>query len=425
LSLVTTEDFTPTTAPELARFVAENARQQRRALYPAGGRTALGFGGAAVQPGVTIATGELRRVVDYPARDMTVTVEAGIRSEDLQKLLAAERQRLPIDVAQAHRATLGGAIATNTSGPGRFGHGTFRDYVIGISAVDGQGRLFSAGGRVVKNVAGYDICKLLVGSLGTLAIITQVTLKLRPQPQTRRLLWMTFDALRNLDDALSRLLTSQTRPVAIEALNNKAGRQIRTEAKLALPAERPVLCLAFEGAERETAWQVETVEAELRSLQPREVARVGGDDVETLWSALTEYQAASDDPLTFQATLPPSKTVEFIDAATHAGVAVQAHAGNGIVIGHLPDRCASAEAALELLRPLRAGAERAGGALVVLNCDSDWKPHIPAFGRGDLPWPLMRRAKAALDPHGVLSPGRFGAPMETAAPRPGVDASAS
>jgi glycolate oxidase FAD binding subunit len=258
---------------------------------------------------------------------MTVTVEAGIRSEDLQKLLAAERQRLPIDVAQAHRATLGGAIATNTSGPGRFGHGTFRDYVIGISAVDGQGRLFSAGGRVVKNVAGYDICKLLVGSLGTLAIITQVTLKLRPQPQTRRLLWMTFDALRNLDDALSRLLTSQTRPVAIEALNNKAGRQIRTEAKLALPAERPVLCLAFEGAERETAWQVETVEAELRSLQPREVARVGGDDVETLWSALTEYQAASDDPLTFQATLPPSKTVEFIDAATHAGVAVQAHAG--------------------------------------------------------------------------------------------------
>src|SRR5690606_40405915 len=100
--------------------------------------------------------------------------------------------RILVDISQGPRATSGGAIAANTSGPGRYGYGTFRDYVIGISAVDGQGRLFSAGGRVVKNVAGYDLCKLLGGSQGALAVITQVTLKLRPLAASRRCLWGTF-----------------------------------------------------------------------------------------------------------------------------------------------------------------------------------------------------------------------------------------
>src|SRR5690606_32325083 len=119
----------------------------------------------------------LNRVIDYPARDMTITVEAGITWEQLEAELAKEGQWLPVDVARAEAATVGGAIACNTSGPRRFGYGTLRDYVIGIHAVDGQGMQFKGGGRVVKNVAGYDFCKLLTGSFGTLAVITQVTLK--------------------------------------------------------------------------------------------------------------------------------------------------------------------------------------------------------------------------------------------------------
>lgn len=403
----TTDDFTPTTAQELARFAAENARGARRALFPAGGRTARLYGYAPAREGVTVATSELTRVVDYPSRDMTITVEAGLRVETLQDLLKAEGQRLAVDVAQAHRATLGGAIATNTSGPGRFGNGTFRDYVIGISAVDGQGRLFSAGGRVVKNVAGYDLCKLLVGSLGTLAIITQVTLKLRPRPETRRLVWGTFDKMPTIDQALQALLASQTRPVALEVLNSKAAWQLQSELHAPLPAEQPVLCVAIEGTNRETAWQDQVLRQELATYRPQDLVTVEEEAADKLWSALVEYQATSDDPVTFQATLPPSRVLEFVSTASETDIAVQAHAGNGIIIGHLNDRCATTEEAAAQVAPLRALAERHSGALVILNCDHAWKAKLPVFGTERRDWSLMRRVKVSLDPHGLLNPGRL------------------
>ncbi|OYV80387.1 MAG: hypothetical protein B7Z73_19035, partial [Planctomycetia bacterium 21-64-5] len=149
-------------------------------LYPIGGGTSLGYGVPPKQKGLGVRLTGLNRIVDYPARDMTITVEAGITMSVLAAELAREGQRLPVDAAQSDRATLGGLIATNFSGPRRYGYGTLRDYVIGISAVDGRGTPFKAGGRVVKNVAGYDLCKLLTGSLGTLAVISQVTLKVRP-----------------------------------------------------------------------------------------------------------------------------------------------------------------------------------------------------------------------------------------------------
>src|SRR5205085_6597457 len=130
-----------------------------------------------------------------------------------------ERQRLPIDLPQAQRATLGGVVAANPSGSRRFGLGTMRDYVIGISAIDASGRLFKGGGRVVKNVAGYDLCKMLVGSLGTLAVITQVTLKLRPIPESSRLLWCAFDHSAAIEQSLAQLVSSSARPVAMDILD--------------------------------------------------------------------------------------------------------------------------------------------------------------------------------------------------------------
>src|SRR5437588_5750684 len=119
---------------------------------------------------------------------MTVTAQSGITLARLGNVLATENLRLAIDVPNGARATLGGALAVNVSGPRRYGLGTLRDYVIGISAVNDEGQEVKAGGRVVKNVAGYDLCKLYVGSLGTLGIITQVTLKLKPRPDGQALL---------------------------------------------------------------------------------------------------------------------------------------------------------------------------------------------------------------------------------------------
>ena len=135
------------------------------------------------RPGIGLSLAKLNRVVDYPAADLTITVEAGMTIAELTRRLAAQRQRLPIDVPQPDRATVGGAVAVNAAGPRRYAYGTMRDYLLGFTAVDGTGRLFSGGGRVVKNAAGYNMCRLMAGSLGTLGVITQVTLMVRPLPR--------------------------------------------------------------------------------------------------------------------------------------------------------------------------------------------------------------------------------------------------
>ncbi|MGH7202136.1 MAG: FAD-binding oxidoreductase [Planctomycetaceae bacterium] len=405
-SLASTE-FAPATQTELARFLRENARGERRALMPVGGRTALHYGFPLSRDALRLSTARLTRVVDYPARDMTITVEAGLRIDDLAATLRAERQQLAIDVPQSNRATVGGTIACNTSGPRRFGYGTLRDSVIGISAVDSSGRLFKAGGRVVKNVAGYDLCKLLVGSLGTLAVVTQATFKLRPVPETMLFLWATFDSLAILDEVLGRLITSGARPVAVEVLNPVAAQEIAAEARQDLPADRPVLAVAVEGAEADAAWQLERLAMELTALHPLSIDALTQEESTSLLAALTEFPTISDDPLTFKAILSASKTIEFIGRATAADVSIVAHAANGIVIGHLPDTTATVEQAETLLAPLRSFVRRHRGNLIILNCDAEWTARLPMFGEPEPSWPLMRKLKETLDPHGLLNPGRF------------------
>ena len=135
--------FTPSSVPELHRFMQSDVAEQRQAVAPLGGKTALRCGHPLRRQATDLHLAGLQQVIDYPARDMTITVEAGLRVRDLQRTLAEERQRLAIDIPQASQATIGGAIATNVSGSRRFGHGTFRDYLIGVTAIDGQARLFS------------------------------------------------------------------------------------------------------------------------------------------------------------------------------------------------------------------------------------------------------------------------------------------
>ena len=402
----TIDEFVPATQTELARFLRDNAQGERRSLQPVGGRTALHFGYPVEAGGISLPTSRLTRVIDYPARDMTVTVEAGIRIEELAQLLAKEHQRLPVDIAQPNRATLGGAIATNCSGPRRFGHGTLRDYVIGISAIDAGGLLFKAGGRVVKNVAGYDVCKVLVGSLGTLAVITQVTLKLRPIPEAVGWLWLSVPEWRLLEPLLARLLTSAARPTAIEVLDPQSATDIGAEARVELPTGGPVLGIAVEGLSADVQWQLEQLTQELRAVG-------GAGDFLTLpasdalWTALTEFPTATEEPLTFQANLLPSHTVAFLEQAHARGVRLQAHAGTGIVVGHLPDSVSTAEAAAAMLTPLRQLAREGSGNLVIVNCEEQWKASLPVFGEAESSTALMRRLKSELDPQDLLNRGRM------------------
>ncbi|MEW4489685.1 FAD-binding oxidoreductase [Thalassoglobus sp. JC818] len=399
-------EWTPTTVAELSRFIGENARAEKSPIIPVGGRTALGIGGRVPTESQYLSTVELNQILDYPARDMTITVEAGIRMEALQEVLREQNQTLPIETAHASRATLGGAIASNASGPSRFGNGTFRDYVIGISAVDGQGRLFSAGGRVVKNVAGYDLCKLLVGSLGTLAVITSVTLKLRPLPEQKRVVIGAF-APGTIEPVLAQLNKSATRPTVLDVLNSKCAWQVQREFPRELPDGASLVWLGYEGAESEINWQIETVRDELGNFSPLELIVPEESEVDKMWTALVEFQTTSDDPATFQARLLPSRCEAFLDLCTKHDVAAQVHAGDGVVIGHLSDEHSNLEAASKVVSTLRRFAEDSSGALTILSCDPDWKQELSIFGRLPASWKLMEEIKKKLDPDSVFSPGRL------------------
>jgi glycolate oxidase FAD binding subunit len=393
----------PTAVAELRELV-RHAAESGQALYPLGGQTMLGFGLPPTRPGLAIDLRNLCRVIDYPARDMTITVQASITIARLQELLAVEHQRLPIDVPLADRATLGGILAANVSGPRRYGCGTLRDYVIGISVVNDEGHEVKAGGRVVKNVAGYDLCKLHIGALGTLGIITQVTLKLRPLPEETALVLVPCET-ETVAGLLDQLHRSRTRPICIDLLNQAATRYIYQQTRTRGPEASWLVVVGYEDTRETLNWQVQQFVKELSGGWNLE-ARLGFT-TDALWRALTEFPATGETGLTFKANILPSATASFCRAASALTepLLLQAHAGNGIVVGHAAadltrDRAAS------LLRELRELVAAAHGQVIVLRCPAAWKDTLFVWGSPRDVW-LMRTVKEHLDPRRLFNPGRF------------------
>lgn len=407
------EEFIPASQTELSRFMTDNASTSQRQVFPVGGRTSLSVCCPSSLSGIQVCTSQLNRVIDYPVGDMTITVEAGMRIDELNEIISAEGQRLPIDVPQSNRATLGGVIATNTSGPKRFSSGTIRDYVIGTSAIDGTGNLFKSGGRVVKNVAGYDLKKMLVGSLGTLSIISQVSLNLRPKPETLSMVWFAFDSYQNIDRALEALITSGTRPTAIEYCNSKAARQIAAESRFELPCEHNVICISYEGSSNEVKWQTNKIIDEWKEFSPLSAQVVDPEHTTRLYNAFVEYQTSSDDPVTLKAVVLPSQMMKFVEAATELNIAVQAHAADGIVFGHLPDSASSLEDVKHILNQLKKEPSLQTGYLTIYQCESEWAEALPLFCSSPPGWSLMQEIKNALDPHQLLNSKRFAELVET------------
>lgn len=383
--------------------VVEHLRQchaSATAIYTIGGGTSLDYGLPGRVPGVGLSLSKLNRVVDYPARDMTITAEAGITMAELALALAREGQRLPIDAAEAERATLGGVIAANYSGPRRYGFGTLRDYVIGIHAVDGNGTPFKAGGRVVKNVAGYDLCKLLTGSLGTLAVITQVTLKVRPLSESTALVACRPSDWQQTEELLAALVTSRTTPVAIELLGGAACERAPG------PQAASKMLVGFEGSAAETAWQSEQLAAEWGALgiATGEIDHYPPQQAAPIWQALLDVPRG---PLVIKANLPPSAVTDFMQLVLQldAGVAVQAHAGNGIVVAGFSEFNA-ADAGRVLVQTLQPAAVAAGGNVVVWSCSAGELTRQATWGA--LPAVCLTQAvKNRFDPKNLLNPGRF------------------
>lgn len=376
-------------------------------LYLVGGGTSLGWGLPGTDPGVAVVLNELNGIVDYPARDMTITVRAGTSIAALQETLAKEGQWLPVDVPLAERATIGGAIAANVSGPRRFGYGTLRDYVIGIAVVTTDGKLARAGGRVVKNVAGYDLCKLYAGSFGSLAAIAEVTLKVRPQPEKTELVAVGCRDAADVEKVLAGSLSSRTRPVIVELLNRHALEKLeRFPAK----GDHPWgIIVGFEGFEEAVAWQVETFLDEVRRWTERRCAAeaVHKDDAASVLGELGRYQITQTGVVA-KLNYLPSRTPGLLEELSRARVPwmLAAHANNGIA-WLVSEGLDEENAILEDLRKLRRWAVEAEGNLVVKSPQFCLRHQYPPWGaeRSDT-W-LMRRLKERFDPGNTLNRGRF------------------
>jgi len=372
-----------------------------------GGGSAIGVGVPAARAGLVLLLTRLNALVEHEPGDLTATAQAGITLAALQAALRARGQWLSLDPPDAARATLGGVLAANAAGPRRHLYGTARDVLIGVTVVTADGAVVRGGGKVVKNVAGYDLPKLFVGSFGTLGVIVEATVKLRPVPDEERLVATRFERLTDAGAALRALLASDLIPNAVDLLD------ATSTAALGLPPAAATLAVGFDGLGDQVEWQV----AELASL----VAPCGGAKPVALppptWERLASAARDAFEAPAAMMTLSVLPAVvadtmeQGAEAARQHGLASAwcAHAGVGHLTATLHAEGARRDPAsvAAVLEAWRAAAHAGGGHASVTWAPLPVKSALPVWDDAGAAGRLMQRIKAQLDPSNVLNPGRF------------------
>jgi glycolate oxidase FAD binding subunit len=407
---------TPASVDQLSAAVRA-ASQTGATVIPWGGGTRISLGFPPRAADLVVQTERLSEITEYEPADLTVTVQAGMHLADLQARLSAEGQMLALDPAAADRATIGGLIAANASGPLRLLYGTARDLVIGTRVVNADGVVSKAGGRVVKNVAGYDLNKLYVGSLGTVGVIVELSFKLHPLPQAQGMLLASFASADDAAAAIGTLMRSPLGPAAIELLD--------ASAAAGLPGSPPVeddgvlLVVAATGFEKAVQRQIDDVNGLCQRAAETTAVREA-NTLDGLWSALREFSDPSSAGIALlKLAVPPSRaaaaTTTARDVAREVGFtpSTQAHAGSGVVYLKLQPVAWDAErigSLRALVSRLRAFVRGEGGSLVLEACPvaaKQGEAGIDPWGEAGSGFPVMRALKENLDPKGTLNPGRF------------------
>jgi glycolate oxidase FAD binding subunit len=354
-----------------------------------GGGSKPGWGNPPRQADLILSLCRLDRVVEHAWGDMTATVEAGCTVAQLQRVLAAHGQRLALDPLWPETATIGGIVATNDSGALRVRYGTLRDLILGVTVALPDGTLARSGGKVVKNVAGYDLPKLMTGALGTLGVITEATFRLYPLPADLRAVRFTGPDLRTLNRLALRVLDSTLVP---------SGMQLH-----AGDAARPTLDLRFEGIADALDAQLAELAQLAAGLRAESLAPEAWRSGESLWDA-------AELALVCKVSVLPAQ----LDALTHAvervarplrlswELIVQA-----VGVGLLRVAGPNDQALLAALSILRQQIGQMPGTCVALHCPPSIKARVDVWGADQGALPLMRRVKDQFDPQAVLNPGRF------------------
>jgi glycolate dehydrogenase FAD-binding subunit len=357
-------------------------------VAPRGGGTKVNWGNPPKQAELILSTAKLNRIVEHAWADLTVTVEAGCTLQSLQQMLAQHGQRLAFDGLWPERATIGGVLSTNDSGALRLRFGALRDLIIGVTIALPNGTLAHSGGKVVKNVAGYDLPKLVTGALGTLGVITRAVFRLHPLPGAARTFSFTAENIRTMQDYILAIQDSQLSHTSL---------QIRSAA-----GEPTAADILFEATDAGLAAQ----ESQLRNILghagiEQSPVRVW-DMRQELWNSPTNstlLAKISMLPADMAKTLASLKTLG-ASRGLNWKVVVQA---TGLGMLRLESEATQLSLAVD---QFRTELESRGGSLFVLHC-SQQLHSIDAWGNSGDGVALMRAVKHQLDPKNTLNPGRF------------------
>jgi glycolate oxidase FAD binding subunit len=366
------------------------ANDRNIAVAPRGGGTSMALGNPPRELGLILNTTRMNAVVEHVPGDQVVRVQSGIRFGELQERLAESDQMLGVDPPEAgNGATVGGIVAANSSGPKRYRYGTIRDLIIGITVVLADGTVAKAGGKVVKNVAGYDLAKLFTGSLGTLGVIAECNFRLHPRPETARTVAVELPDAASAGAASQAILHAQVVPSAVELLWSDDTR---------------LLTVLIEGIPSGVEAQAETASHILGSFG--EVRTLGDDE-----AGSSSPPGAGDDEVAIKISAPPAELAGVLDstlgASSRLGVTprITGHAGTGVTYVGLSG--GDEEARAGVVEELREIWLRRGGSVVVRQAPPAFKERVEAWGPIGTRLDLSRRVKEKFDPRGILNPGRF------------------
>ena len=381
----------PADVAMLAEMLAWTDRE-RLAITPRGGGTKLEWAAVPSRLHVVLSTARLTAPMDHCAGDLTATAPAGATLANVNDILGRERQWLALDPPDAARATIGGIVATNDSGPRRHRHGTPRDLIIGVEMALAGGRTAKAGGKVVKNVAGYDLARLLCGSFGSLAIVTRATFKLAPAPPVSRTVVVSALAPTPLADLALAISNAPLTPSAIEIEAPGARLLVRFETTEAA-ADRQAIATRELCAGRGVDAQIVMAEPEA-----------------TVWREHERRLTPRDTAGVVRLAVLPTQVGDVLEHVARVSErhGVSCSAGGRAALGVLLIAIdgPSAESAAASIDELRRNAWARGGSVVVRSAHPDVKALVDVWGDVGDSLPIMQAVKSRFDPNHTLNPGR-------------------
>lgn len=381
-------------------------------ILPIGSGTKRSIGNILKEPSVLLSTSKLNHVLEHESRDLVATAQCGITVKELQKTLGKSGQFLPVDPMYAQSgATLGGIIASNASGPLRLRYGTLRELILGIKVVRSDGTIFKGGSKVVKNVAGYDLPKLFVGSLGTLGIITEATLRLYPIQDKSQTYLVSFTTLEKCADTVSELLKSELVLNSLELLNPALVTKAAEHAQIELNRKKYALAIRVMNVDQAVNEQIALVKKVCNKNRGQGIVLESNIE-NALWEGIINLPWTEDDSDRVKIKCGVKKSdvpgifVKLEELTKDLAVKSysSAKAGNGVV-----DITLSGEAGdlLSIIEQTRAHSKQKGGSLVIEEAALQVKQNIDVWGDMGSALSLMKRIKSNFDPAGILNPGRF------------------